>query len=63
MNTHQIDQLVGGTPCLCGVQGTWHLQCYAGKTQAQVDAAYRRVYAKIRRRLKAERAEVSKRSY
>ncbi len=64
MNAHQIDRLVGGTPCLCGEeQGQWHPACYAGKTQKQIEAEYRLVYAKIRARIKKARVKISKRHY
>lgn len=51
MTEWQIDRLLGQTPCLCGRVDTWHQECYAGKTEKQVEAAYRKVYEKIRRKL------------
>lgn len=57
MTEMEIDLLLGCTPCICGTEDTWHGACYAGKTKEQVEAAYRRVYAKIRKRLRRERIE------
>ncbi len=48
MRDWQIDNILGQTPCISGAVQGWHGKCYAGKTQAQVDAAYKRVYAKLR---------------
>lgn len=48
MKRHQVDMFFGGTPCLCGSVQTWHRECYAGKTRAQVEAAYKRVYRALR---------------
>ena len=57
MTEVEIDRLLGGTPCLCGTTDTWHFACYKGKTPAQATAASKRVYRKIRAKLKAERIE------
>lgn len=54
MNTWEIDQYLGQTPCICGDEHTWHPACYKGKTQAQIDSAYKKVYARINRRIKEE---------
>lgn len=50
----EIDNILGCTPCICGDEKTWHGQCYLGKSKEQVKAAYKRVYAKIRKRLKQQ---------
>jgi len=55
MREWQIDNLLGQTPCICGSVQGWHGRCYADKTQPQVDAAYKRVYAKLRVKLAKKR--------
>lgn len=55
MTNFELDRHFGGTPCLCGDVGTWHPSCYAGKSDAQVAAAYRTAYAWLRARLALER--------
>ena len=57
MTDIEIDRLLEQTPCLCGAEDTWHIRCYRGKSPEQVKAAYRRVYARIRRRLAKQRRE------
>jgi hypothetical protein len=56
---YEVDQALGCTPCVCGDLTTWHAECYAGKTSEQLEAAYKRVYAKARRYLR-ERLEGDK---
>lgn len=60
MTTLEIDQYLGQTPCLCGNVTTWHGPCYAGKTDKQIEDAYRRVYACIRRLLYLQRRELAR---
>jgi len=55
MTALEIDRYFGQTPCLCGDVSSWHFDCYAGKSAKEVASAYRRVYARIRRRLYRER--------
>ena len=55
MNELDIDRAVGGTPCLCGFVGSWHPRCYAGKSQAEIDTAYKQVYARLRVQLREKR--------
>jgi hypothetical protein len=53
MTKHEVDQLLGYSPCVCGnLDGTWHPVCYHNKSQAEIDSGYRRAYAKARRLLK-----------
>jgi len=40
---------LNGDPCICGETITWHGECYANKTQDQIDAAYKRVWERLRR--------------
>lgn len=61
MTEQEVDRHLGGTPCICGEVTFWHPECYAGKTKAEVKDAYRRVYAKIRRRLWLEGQAAAKR--
>ncbi len=48
MTNAQIEERLGCTPCICGAVDTWHPRCYAGKSQKEIDAAYKSVFAKIR---------------
>ncbi len=57
MTDLEIDQLLGGTPCLCGTTDTWHKECFVGLTQEQVDTAYRKVYRKIRAQLREQKCQ------
>lgn len=59
MTEFEIDRHFGGTPCLCGEVGTWHRGCYAGKTKAEIVAAYKGVYRKLRRRIKSRAAAIA----
>lgn len=57
MTDHEVERVLGYTPCVCGVlDGTWHSKCYQGKTQGQITAGYRRSFAAARRLLKAKAA-------
>lgn len=57
MTDHEVERALGYTPCVCGViNGTWHFECYRGKTQAQIHAGYKRAFAAARRHLKAKAA-------
>lgn len=51
LSDHDVERLVGQTPCLCGSVESWHPECYRGKTDAQIKAGYRTVFAKVRRHL------------
>lgn len=58
MTDHEVERALGYTPCVCGVlDGTWHTGCYRGKTQAQIDAAYKTAFKKARAHLKTKRVE------
>lgn len=56
MTDLEVDLALGMTPCVCGDCETWHQECYRGKTQAEIDAAYKVAYKKARLFLK-RRAE------
>lgn len=58
MTEFEVDRYSGGTPCVCGAVGTWHQACYAGKTRNEIEAAYKRGYRKVRRRIKARAAAI-----
>lgn len=46
MTDHEVERSLGYTPCVCGViNGTWHSECYRGKTKAQINAGYKRAFA------------------
>lgn len=52
MTNAEVERALGCTPCVCGALDTWHAQCYAGKSQDEIDAGYKRAFAKARRNLK-----------
>lgn len=54
MTDHEVERALGYTPCVCGVlDGTWHPECYAGKTKEQLADGYKRAFRKARAHLKA----------
>ncbi len=59
MNRLTIDRILGQTPCICGSTVTWHPECYRGKTDAQLEAARVRVYAKVRCQLAKKRRQAA----
>jgi hypothetical protein len=60
MTDYEVDRALGYSPCVCGViDGTWHSECYRGKTQGQIDAGIRRAYAAARRHLKSRAADAA----
>lgn len=60
MTDHEVERLLGYTPCVCGrINGTWHPECYQGKTQDQIKAGYRRAFAAARRHLKQRAAALA----
>lgn len=52
MTRDEIDAALGQTPCLCGDCTTWHFKCYAGKSDAEINAGYRVAYRAARAFLK-----------
>lgn len=65
MNDHEVERALGYTPCVCGkIDGTWHPECYRGKTQPQIAAGYKKAFANARKHLKdkAEAAAIGKAS-
>lgn len=51
-----IDRMIGQTPCLCGDIETCHSRCYAGKSQAEIDTAYKRAYRIAARKIREQAA-------
>jgi hypothetical protein len=61
MTDYEVAQRLGYDPCVCGkIDGTWHPECYRGKTPEQIAAGYKRAFAAARRHLKAKAATDSK---
>lgn len=53
MTDYEVERALGYTPCVCGViDGTWHPQCYRGKTKEQLAAGQKRAFANARKHLK-----------
>lgn len=49
MTDWDVERRLGYTPCVCGViDGSWHARCYAGKTQEQIEAGYKKAFMKAR---------------
>lgn len=60
MTDHEVERTLGYTPCVCGVlNGTWHSECYRGKSKAQIDAGYKRAFAAARRFLHAKASDLA----
>lgn len=61
MTDYEVSQRLCYDPCVCGkIDGTWHPECYRGKTAEQIAAGYKRAFAAARRHLKAKAAPDSK---
>lgn len=56
MTPEVINRIIGMTPCLCGSIETWHDRCYAGKSQAQINAGYKRAYRIAAEKIKDQAA-------
>lgn len=57
MSDYEVERALGYTPCVCGkIDGTWHSECYLGKTTGQIAAGYKRAFAAARRHLKNKAA-------
>ena len=53
MTDSEVERRLGYTPCVCGkIDGTWHPQCYSGKTAEQIAAGLKLAFAAARRHLK-----------
>lgn len=60
MTDHEVERALGYTPCVCAkIDGTWHPECYRGKTKDEIDAGYKRAFAAARRHLKKAREEAA----
>ena len=56
MTDHEVERALGYTPCVCGrIDGTWHHECYRGKTPEEIKAGYKRAFANARAHLKLKR--------
>ncbi len=54
MTDTEVERALGYTPCVCGVlNGTWHSECYVGKSKPQIRAGYKQAFAKARLHLPA----------
>jgi len=53
LTEHQVEQIIGQTPCVCGDVETWHPACYKGKTKEQIAAEYKTAYRIARVKAKA----------
>lgn len=49
LSRHQVDMIIGMTPCVCGDIENWHPSHYKGKTDGQIESEYRRAYRKARK--------------
>jgi len=57
MTDYEVERALGYTPCVCGkINGTWHWECYRGKTPGQIAAGYKRAIAAARQHLKNKAA-------
>jgi hypothetical protein len=55
MTDYEVERALGYTPCACGViDGTWHPECYKGKTRKELAEGHRRAMLNARRHLKKE---------
>ena len=58
MADYEVARALGYDPCVCGkLDGTWHQECYRGKTDEQIASGYKRAFAVGRRHLARQRAE------
>lgn len=61
MTEHEVERRLGYTPCVCGkIDGTWHPECYRGKTSEQITAGYRLAFAAARRHLKRQAKDAAR---
>lgn len=59
MNDTEVERALGYTPCVCGVlNGTWHNECYRGKTKTQISAGYKHAFILARRHLATRAAAI-----
>lgn len=59
----QVERALGYTPCVCGVlDGTWHSECYRGKTKQQIKAGYKLAMEKAREFLKESATTATQRA-
>jgi hypothetical protein len=55
MTDSEVERYLGCTPCVCGrLDGTWHRECYLGKTNEQLEAGRKRVFAAARKHIKKQ---------
>lgn len=56
LTDYEVVQILGCDPCICGDLTTWHPQCYAGKTDAEIQSAARAAMRRARRAIKRKAA-------
>ena len=60
MTDHEVERALGYTPCVCGVlDGTWHSECYRGKTKTQLAAGHKAALLKAKEHLKDRAASAA----
>lgn len=60
MTDYEVERALGYSPCVCGVlNGTWHRECYSGKTQDEVRAGKKSALTAARRHLKRQAEQAS----
>ncbi len=64
MTDHEVGRALGYTPCVCGkIDGTWHSECYRGKTKPQIAAGYKKAFANARQYLERNAGESKPRGF
>lgn len=57
----EVERRLGYTPCVCGnLDGTWHPECYRGKTRKQINNATKQAIQKAREQFAAEDSGIKK---
>lgn len=61
MTDYEVGQRLGYDPCVCGnIDGTWHSECYRGKTEDHLVAGHKLAYKAAREHLKRQAEAESK---
>lgn len=59
LTNQEVEIALGFSPCVCGkIDGSWHPECYRGKTKEQLAAGYKKAMANARRYLSRHAKEV-----
>ena len=57
----EIERRLGYTPCVCGnLDGTWHPECYRGRSRQQINNATKQAIQKAREQFAAEDRSIKK---